>query len=59
MRREHVVYKEKIWDVEAVFYGRQETKNPRIRIGREDGFGGYEWEIVFLNEVVPLSFGRD
>lgn len=42
-----VRYKEKVWTVETIFF----SANPRIRIGRVDQTGQYEWELVFENEL--------
>lgn len=49
-----VIYQGNVWNVETIFFGRNGSDNPRIRIGRTDEAGNYYWELVFKKEVKEM-----
>jgi hypothetical protein len=55
MKRYHALYKGRVWQVETVYY--HEDDNARIRIGRTNDDGTYEWELVFEAQLQIKGLG--
>jgi hypothetical protein len=43
-------YKDRPWTIETIYFGKSEV-DTRIRIGRINEEGQYEWDLVFEKEL--------